>query len=165
MSAARLIAAGLVFACCGTFGLVRSARIELELKNAEALAADTERLSGFIGESRMPLREAFERLAEEGGLGELWLELSQRMDSGCSAGDAVCGAAYFERIRGGREAARELSAGLMSGEAEAVRSSLSGCAARLRTLCDARRGEIASRVKLTRSLSLLLGLAAALLML
>ena len=82
MSAARLLAAGMVIAACAIFCRVRRLENSERLQNTEHLQCDISMLADLIGSERVSLPEASERLSQSGRLNKLWADISYGMSNG-----------------------------------------------------------------------------------
>ena len=165
MSAGRLAAAGMVLAVCALFGRVRASGNESALRETHALCGDIMRLETLLRSQKLTLPEAAERLSREGASRELWEGVSQRMSEGMSFSGAFSAAPHPALCLGAAEAVCELAEGLGKADMAAELSRLKNAEARLSSICDEAEKAGRNRDKLTTSLSMLCGLAAALLIL
>ena len=165
MSAARLLASGAVFAACVTAGAVRASRMELRIKNTHALSADIARLKGFVCSERIPLDEAAERLRASGGLKPLWEGVCGFMRRGCDLARAYSEAVKPELVPEATAVLDELFSALGKGDSAAELERLGSACLRLERVCAEASAEGGKSRRLIQKLSLLLGIAAALLIL
>ncbi|MCR5809623.1 MAG: hypothetical protein K6G56_08735 [Clostridiales bacterium] len=164
MSAARLFAGVVVIAACALFGSVRNAEALRRLKTAEGLRSDISEAEHLLTGGRKDLFAICETLSFRGACADLWRDISNEMQNGSGFYTA------FSKARKpdcGREAAAELerlAALLGKGDAAAESERLRDAAKRLGAIVENMQKNRAEKCRLTSSLSLLLGLCLALLL-
>lgn len=165
MSAARLIAA--LLAVCGSalFGAVSNSRAEERIKNTDRLVSDVDEMYSLLRIDRMPLHEIASRLSEKGELPALWANVEAEMEAGASLKEAL----NDIKLPGpGSAAARfagYLTDGFPAGDAETESARIGYALEKLKAYRESAINEQKEKGRLTSSLSLMLGLAAAILIL
>lgn len=165
MSAARLFCSIAAFSVCFVSGRVKAARVREELDSEKRLLCDIKTAERIVSASGGDIYGAAEKLSASGECNELW----RRVAEGIKAGSSFYGAyssANKPRLSGEAsrimdELAKELGSGARSNEAERLKSARE----RLAALCSAHEAQTAEKTGLINTLSTLLGLAAALLLL
>ena len=163
MSAARLAAGLAAIAVCGLFGAVRNAEASAGLIAAEGLKNDLTE-AGHMLAVRRELPAICEALSERGACAELWQDMSASLKDGLSFSEA------FSRARkppAGREVLETLSGlckHLGSGDVNAEAERLDLAVKKLDGIIAKMQKNRAEKGKLMSSLSLLLGLCIALLL-
>ena len=165
MSAARFTGALCAFTACAIYGAVRRSAAEERLRRTEGVLADIRRLGAAIGSLRLPLGRIASQLAEEGSERALWRGMSLAMENGLSFAEAYKSAPKPRLCAGADALIMRLSASLGSGDAASETASVGAAAEELKRLIEAERGGCARQGRLMGSLSMLLGLGLALLIL
>ena len=165
MSAARLTGALCAFAACALYGAVRRSAAEERLRRTEGLLSDIRRMGAAIGALRLPLARIASELAEEGSERALWRGVSLGMEQGLSFAEAYKSAPK-PRLGAGAEAVMSgLAASVGGGDAASETASVKAAAEELSRLIETERGGCERQGRLMGSLSMLLGLGLALLLL
>ncbi len=160
----RLVCAAGVFLLCAAFGAVRAEGFRVRLRAAEMLLSDLGAVASSLRYEKRTAASIAEKLSETGKLTAFWKKLGQAMEAGAGFGEAweECGgelaldpaigaaALSFAKSFGGGDAETELARLEITLESlgEAVRT---------------KAREYPNKRKLTGTLSILLGVAAALL--
>lgn len=155
----------LAFGACALFGSVKKARSGRSLCDAEALVKDLGELGDRMRLRREPLDEISARLAAEGGCRALWKGISQGLAEGRTFSEAYALAEKPPVCREVMSVVDELASSLGTGAMEDEIKRLGEAMDKLGTRLAELEKADAERSKLTGSLSVLLGLAAALLLL
>lgn len=163
MSAARLALAAGAFAVCAVFGTVRRAEREAGRKRLESVSADISALRVKLADGRLPLGRIASELAASGQNAGYWRGVSEAMARGLSFGEAAPPVPGLDSEAD--EILRSLFAGLGDGSLRAEEERIERAERGLRALLEKRTRELEKRGGLINSLSLLAGLAAALLIL
>lgn len=165
MSISRLFAAGLVFMAFAMYGAVNGSRHNARVTLLKGLYYDVAEMRTRLKLLHEPLDVITENMATSGKCKELWSEVSIYMKKGKSFGEAF---GESDRRAFGNEEIEimyELSAQLGKNNVAEEEKRLEFAAIRLNELYKKLKEDTEKGVKLTNSLSVLGGLAAALLML
>lgn len=165
MSAARLASAMLVFAGFALYGKVRGARLQSEADEVSALASDLSEFEGMIANARLRLPAIAKRLSEKSLTGVFWQCVASGLERGLSPASAYDEAESRLACSGAKPALEELFASVGSSDAESELKRLGFVRQRLEALSAEAMKKAEESKKLKGSLSALLGLAAALLLL
>lgn len=163
MNGARIVSAALAFTVCAVFGTVRRARMRREAEIASLLAADVCDLERMLRLERRPIAELAGRLAEAGGCREFWRGVAEGIEHGATFGEAYASAPKPEAGKAAAEVLSALAEKQGSGDAEGESVRIKKTANELADIAEQMRKTSAEKGKLTGTLSLLAGLAAALL--
>lgn len=161
----RLVCAVGVFLLCAAFGALRAEGYRVRLRTAEMLLSDLNRIASSLRYEKRTAASIAEKLSETGKLTSFWAKLKHAMDGGASFGDAwalfakelaldpavAASAIAFAENFGGGDAGSELAQ---------LELTLSGIADAVKT----KAREYPNKRKLVNTLSILFGVAAALLM-
>ena len=165
MSAARALSALLVFSGFVLFGRVRCSRKKLEASQTEALLTDVTAIECRLGALRQPLERLVGSAAEQSAVSGFWTEISKGLSSGKTPSEAFEVAGDRIISSGAREILRELFSEIGSSDLKSELQRLSFAQKRLNALAEETKSRTGSELKLTNSLSVMMGLAAALLLL
>lgn len=165
MSALRLICAGASLTVCVLYGAVKRSGNEILLENVSRLHSDIRLFSNLLRSRRLPLSETADIIACEGELKEMWASASSGIRSGKSFEEAYRDATK-PVLSGEAEAVMsELASGLGKGDIDSELERLEAARDALGSICAEMRNSYADKNRLIRSLSMLTGIAAALLLL
>ena len=165
MSALRFAAAGVSFGICVLFGSVRKARLRRSLEELEALTEDIKYAVSCVKLMKLPVDEIVRRLAENGGCGCFWKSVWEGMTSGLDLKQAIAVAEKPSLSAVSGSVLSELADDATLSDSDTLAGRLSMIAERLDAELEYRRGKSREEEKLTSSLSVFAGLAAAILVL
>ena len=165
MSAARAIAAGAAFGACALFGAVRKARAKKELDALSGAAWDIREAERLLRMTNAPLGEIASELSEKGRLRPFWKAVGEGMAGGASAYSAYSNAAPPCAEHEALRVLEELFSSLGRGDGETESKRLSSAADKLDALYAEAEKKAAEKAGITGAVSLLAGVAAALLLL
>ncbi len=165
MSAGRLSAAGICFGICVLFGKVRITRSRQQVEELEKLLGDLRSAENSVRLVRLPLGEIVNGLRENGRSKKLWSSVCAGMSSGLDFGRSVASADTPPVSPEAEKIFSELSSLAVSNDADVLAKRLSSVADRLENELETERKNSREKEKLTSSLSVFAGLAAALLIL
>lgn len=155
----------LAFGACALFGSVRQARGAKAVADLASFRGDLVETENLMRQSRTPLPEIAAKLAESGRCPAFWEAVSRGLAGGLSFREAYSAAPKPELPAGAAEVADGLAAALGTGDLQTESERLTAAAERLAPMLSDLEKSTAEKGKLIRSLSLLAGLAAALLIL
>ena len=165
MNAARAASAAAAFAVCAVYGRVKASREEEKLRWEKAMLSDLHSAERLIVSSRVPLWETAGKLSREGACAEMWNDICLRLVSGDSFSKAYSAARKPPVCPEAADIVGELAEKLgtedIGAEAERLRCAVD----KLLRLCSERESSAAKKCRLIRTLSVLLGLAAAIVLL
>ena len=164
MSAARALAAGAAFGACALFGAVRKARAKRDAASLGSLAWDIREAERLLRMTNAPLSEITQELSEKGRMKPFWKAVGERMEDGASAYAAYTASppqAAPEALR----VLDELFSSLGRGDSQTESKRLSAAADKLDALYSEAEKKAAEKGRITGAVSLLAGVAAALLLL
>lgn len=165
MSAARTAAAFAVFSGFALFGAVSNSRKRQKVKEAKILLADASELESRIKTLRQPLADIAEAFSVNSGCAGFWGGISKGLSAGLSPEAAFDRAKSMISSDEVRNVLAELFEGLGSSELNGELRRLELAVNRLEQVYAETQKSLESGTKLTNSLSILMGLAAALLIL
>ena len=163
MSAAKLISAGLAFSACVLFGYVRVKGSRRRLSELEGLYEDVKAFEQSVRLDRTELDAEVKRLAEEGRCSDAWKRVEVRMSEGLDLASAIDGSGMKKLFSGSEEALDLILRMDPCGDHETVSNTLACAAAKLGSIAEKKRECLLKNERITRSLSIFAGLAAALL--
>ena len=165
MSAPRLICSAAVFCGFVLYGAVRAERKKAALSEAEALRKDLAELSDRMELTRSHLCAICEELSRKSGLSELWSAMTEGLSKGLAPSEAFALCRGTLKNEAAAAVIKELFEDLGSADIEKESGRLELSLKKLDELISFSRGEFEKSRRLTSSLSVLMGLAAALILL
>ena len=160
----RLICAVGVFLLCTAFGAVRAEGLRVRLRASELLLSDLNFIASSLRYERRTAASIAEKLSKTGKLTEFWAKLAHTMDGGASFGAAweLC-AKELPLDPGVASAALSFAKNFGSGDAESELAQLELTVSGIGDAVETKAREYPNKRKLTGTLSILFGVAAALL--
>lgn len=165
MSALRLLAALLSFVICFLYGKVKSARDKKKLDELYGLVCDVKTVETLVKTERLQLDEIVKGLSVSGENADLWTNVYEGISAGTSVSEAV-------KLAFGKTPDNEVKALILrlfdneaSREPEAFSAVLSDTAEKLESAYESKKKRSLEKDRLTGSLSVFAGLAAAILIL
>lgn len=165
MSAIRLAASSLVFAGFTLYGAVQKSKKLCALSELSALSSDLSAFAGRLELTMSPLDSIASAAARQSRIKRFWEALAAALSSGLAPDEAFENACSLLRCGEALPVLEELFSGLGSSNASAEAACFRFASERIGALAEKLGREAAVGVKLTNSLSVLMGLAAALLLL
>ena len=165
MSAGRLAAAALVFSTFAMYGVIRTSKHHARVKMLNSLCADMREFGTRLALERMPLPQITARLAADGGeCSTIWKTINEGLRDGNTFAAAYARAE--ELLYGNEEKAimQELARSIGTSDAQSESQRLEFAYKRLDAVLQNLKARTDKSVRLTSSLSVLGGLAAALLL-
>ena len=165
MSAARLLASALAFSGCALAGAVSGARKKQRVEELHGLVSDVGVICRRLDLTHAPITDALLCDAGEFSFAELWRRIARDIERGSSPYEAFCGAESEIKDVPARRILSELFCDIGSADIGSELKKLGIAAERLGDREAEERKRADKGAKLTGRLSLMLGLAAALLLL
>jgi|GEM_PF-2576436 len=165
MSAARLLASALVFGGFVLYGAVKKARRLNEAEQLRSIAADIAELAVKLEMTRAPLGSIAGALAQKSCLPRFWQELGEALEAGESPKGAYQKARQMIVCTEADGVLEELFSVLGAADAASEANKLKHAGARLEGILNESNRKAQESNRLTGSLCVLMGLAAALLLL
>ena len=157
-----LIAAVILFLSCAAAGAVNAERYRLRLAGLEALTGDLKELADSLKYERADVSATVLKLAERGCLKKFWKEFSVQLRSN-SVSEAYRNALSALPLP---DKEREILDGFMlsfgSGDIETELSRLELTSKRMESAYNSEKARLENRIRLSGTLSVLLGVALAL---
>ena len=165
MSAARFAAAGISFGVCVLYGAVKRARSKCRMDELEGLIRDIVVMEAEVRLEKRPIEEIVCGLSEKGNCRRMWRAALAEMRSGTplsrSLGDSGTHSADGEAER----EIEELFSRSPTSDSVSFAERLSNSARKLEAILEKEKKQNLEKDKLTSSLSVFAGIAAALLIL
>lgn len=162
----RLICASVILLVCAAFGAVRAESLRLRLGTADMLLSDLNSIFSSLKYEKRTAIQLAEGLANTGKLREFWKKLAASMTKGRSFGAAWeenCGMLTLDRQEA--ETALAFAKDFGGDSVETELSKLALALSRLDESVKNKKRDYPNKQKLAGTLSVLLGVAAALLVL
>lgn len=153
------------FGACALFGAVRKARTKQEVFALSGITADIREAERMVGLSKAPIASIAGELARSGRSAPFWQSVSDKLNGGSALIEAYSASPAPTALPEAAQVLDGLFSSLGRGDAETESKRLRAAAERLEEILGAAEKRASEKCRLTGSLSMLAGAAAALLLL
>lgn len=162
----KLLAAAAVFGCCAFFGALTRESCILRIRTAEGMASDLAAMEALLRFERTDVASVARSLAVTGRLAGFWAELASSLGRGASFEEAWrAGIRPLSLAEDEKAVLAEFAARFGKSDIETELALLSLARERLAAAYSANMPGVRNRIRLSGTLSLLLGAALALMVL